>query len=241
MIFIISFYFSIFRYVVLTQNTCFSRSLRKKCTITISCVWAFSLLLNTPKIFTNKLVTLPAIAADGCKRRTLCGEYGWTINQTKSYALVGLVMNYVLPVIVSSLIYGKVMCHLWQRKIPGSQHLPALMQKQMRRILNRKTVCRRISRFHSTFVITHLPLTVVTVLWYFGADFNWKAPSYMWVVAFHAELVHYANSAINPLLLCGLDPAFRLDVRMSPRQQKQRVERKRSCSTSGLMIVSSII
>ena len=148
-------------------------------------------------------------------------------------------MNYALPVILSSLIYGKVMCHLWQRQIPGSQHLPILIQKQMRKVSNRKTVCRRISRFHSAFIITHLPLIVVTVLWYFGASFNWKAPSYMWIVAFHAEILRYANSAFNPILLCGLDPAFRLDVRMSPRQQQQRVERKRSCSNSGLLIASS--
>ena len=204
--FLFTHYFSFGRYMVITKPYG-KRPRKQKCVLVIIFIWLSSVLLYSPKLFVNNVQIQPGL------NQYACAEFGWSFSDARRYIVTLMTLTYFIPVIVSSMAYGKAMHYLWDRQVPGSQNLPADMKKLLKKTLKRAKICRRMLRILLVFILLHLPSTVLTVFWYFGKDIKWTPPNYIWIVAFHAEIIKYANSAVNPILFCVLDPSFRIAIR----------------------------
>jgi len=150
-------------------------------------------------------------------------------------------LTYIAPAIIATVAYGKIMIFVYHRKIPGSQSLPEIMLKKLVKSFKRSKTCKRIVRVLLLFIVLHLPSTVVTVLLHFRVEMHWTPPHYMRIVSFHAEIIRYLNSAINPILFCIIDPSFRMSIRMSFTRNDYGYIRKRSRTSSSSMFWSTAV
>ena len=174
---------------------------RRACIIIIMLIWLASMLTASPTIFVYqvKIVDIENGTNHAVKR---CDEYGWA-NPKKdaaayTYALFGL--EYAVPGLFLGFLYLRIFLNLWYHSFPGMQDMPKSSWQKFRKkhYRRKKTVVMLLTVF-LMFMICNLPLHVLSFI-YFVEGPNFTPPSFMPVITMCAEMLVYANSAMNPIL-----------------------------------------
>ena len=132
-----------------------------------------------------------------------CDEFGWSKQSAVAYTFTLMGLTYFFPLFLMSILYGRMFVFLWHRRIPGIENMPEITRKRaMKRCTKKKRWVRLFIMVVFCFMICHMPMNVMSFLWYASRLdlIVWSPPPYMVIIAFHAELLLYLNSALNPML-----------------------------------------
>ena len=117
--------------------------------------------------------------------------------------------TYIIPSTLLIIINAKLIYFRLNRRIPEIGNWSKTRKRNIpRKIRNQKSVCLLISMV-LVFMICDLTQNIINILWHFGNNLNWTAPTFTGVISFYSEIILYLNSALNPILYCFIDWRFR--------------------------------
>ncbi|KAM8870090.1 galanin receptor type 1-like [Spinachia spinachia] len=151
-------------------------------------IWILSLAMAAPVMYYQDIFHTR-------DNRTFCWEL-WPPNQKKVYVVVTFVFGYVLPLLLISFCYAKVLNHLHKKLRNMSKKSEASKKKTAQTVLVVVVV----------FCLSWLPHHVVH-LWVEFGTFPLNQASFVLRVAAHC--LAYSNSSVNPVIYAFLSENFR--------------------------------
>ncbi|XP_074077178.1 galanin receptor type 3 [Macrotis lagotis] len=169
-----------------------SRSLRttQNAWATIGLIWLLALLFSGPYFSYYWTVHYGQLV--------LCVP-GWQDESRRALDLVTFAVGYLLPVVVVSLAYARILFFLWAAVDPRSPALEARRKAKGR-------ASRTMLAVAALFGLCWLPHHVVILYFWFGHfPFNWAT----YACRLAAHCLSYANSCLNPLVYALASKHFR--------------------------------
>lgn len=181
---------SVDRYIAIVHSRK-SSSIRvaKHAFIGVVVIWILSLAMAAPIMYYQNIF-------HGRENHTFCWEVWPDQNQKKIYVVCTFVFGYVLPLLLISFCYAKVLNHLHKKLRNMSKKSEASKKKTAQTVLVVVVV----------FCISWLPHHVVH-LWVEFGTFPLNQASFVLRVAAHC--LAYSNSSVNPVIYAFLSENFR--------------------------------
>ncbi|XP_066530273.1 galanin receptor type 1 [Hoplias malabaricus] len=154
----------------------------------VAVIWALSLGMAVPVAQYQSIV-------QGHGNSTFCWE-AWPDNKKKIYVVITFIFGYLLPLILISFCYAKVLNHLHKKLRNVSKKSEASKKKTAQTVLVVVVV----------FCLSWLPHHVVH-LWVEFGSFPLNQASFVFRVAAHC--LAYSNSSVNPIIYAFLSENFR--------------------------------
>ncbi|KAJ4931115.1 hypothetical protein JOQ06_025414 [Pogonophryne albipinna] len=181
---------SVDRYIAIVHSRK-SSSIRvaRHALIGVMVIWILSLVMAAPVMYYQNIFRMG-------DNQTYCWE-GWP-NQTlkKVYVVCTFIFGYVLPLLLISFCYAKVLNHLHKKLRNLSKKSEASKKKTAQTVLVVVVV----------FCISWLPHHIVH-LWAEFGEFPLNQASFVFRVAAHC--LAYSNSSVNPVIYAFLSENFR--------------------------------
>ncbi|XP_056300910.1 galanin receptor type 1-like [Pseudoliparis swirei] len=180
---------SVDRYIAIVHSRK-SSSIRvaKHALIGVVVIWILALAMAAPVMYYQNIF-------HGGENHTYCWEV-WPPNQKKIYVVCTFVFGYVLPLLLISFCYAKVLNHLHKKLRNMSKKSEASKKKTAQTVLVVVVV----------FCLSWLPHHVVH-LWVEFGTFPLNQASFVLRVAAHS--LAYSNSSVNPVIYAFLSENFR--------------------------------
>lgn len=164
----------------------------RKAQIVSPIIWIVSLALMA--------VSVTVITLD--EETTMCSyHFHEAILSEKSFWILFFVVNYLIPLIIMSVLYGAIVCKLWSYKVPASNEEGRHSQEEHQR---KKQLVRMLVIVVAVFALCWLPVNVFQLERGFRDDTSFS--NFGIYISF---LLSQGNSAINPWLYIGLNKKFR--------------------------------
>ncbi|XP_040021360.1 galanin receptor type 1 [Gasterosteus aculeatus] len=180
---------SVDRYIAIVHSRR-SSSIRvaRHALIGVVVIWILSLAMAAPVMYYQNIF-------HSRDNHTFCWEV-WPQNQKKVYVVGTFVFGYVLPLLLISFCYAKVLNHLHKKLRNMSKKSEASKKKTAQTVLVVVVV----------FCLSWLPHHVVH-LWVEFGTFPLNQASFVFRVAAHC--LAYSNSSVNPVIYAFLSENFR--------------------------------
>ncbi|XP_033010664.1 galanin receptor type 1 [Lacerta agilis] len=182
---------SVDRYVAIVHSRR-SSSLRvsRNALLGVGVIWLLSIAMASPVAHHQRIVHHEII------NQTFCWEVWPNLQHKKVYVICTFVFGYLLPLLLISFCYAKVLNHLHKKLRNISKKSEASKKKTAQTVLVVVVV----------FGISWLPHHVVH-LWAEFGDFPLTQASFLFRVAAHC--LAYSNSSVNPIVYAFLSENFR--------------------------------
>ncbi|XP_019946742.1 galanin receptor type 1 [Paralichthys olivaceus] len=180
---------SVDRYIAIVHSRK-SSSIRvaRHALIGVVVIWILSLAMAAPVMYYQNIFPR--------ENHTYCWEEWPGLNQKKVYVVCTFVFGYVLPLLLISFCYAKVLNHLHKKLRNMSKKSEASKKKTAQTVLVVVVV----------FCLSWLPHHVVH-LWVVFGTFPLNQASFVLRVAAHC--LAYSNSSVNPVIYAFLSENFR--------------------------------
>ncbi|XP_060644104.2 galanin receptor type 1-like [Anolis sagrei] len=178
--------------VVHAKRSLWIRS-KRNATLGVGVIWLLSLLIAIPVAQHQVLVSEQPQAPN----RSFCWEH-WAENPgaKRVYKVTILVMGYLLPLVLISCCYAKVLYHL-HKKVKN------ISRKSER---SKRKTAQTVLLVVAVFMISWLPHHIITMWAEFG-HFPLNNASFIFRIISHC--LTYGNSCINPIIYAFLSENFR--------------------------------
>ncbi|KAM3625134.1 uncharacterized protein V6R79_007349 [Siganus canaliculatus] len=187
---------SVDRYIAVVlsgQSSCARRS-RRNALAGVGVIWTVSLLCSVPVAQHQVLTGHPS-----APNSTFCWEQ-WYGASRRVYRLSVLLLGYLLPLLLISCCYSRVLCHL-HKKMKN-------MSKKSER--SKRKTTQTVLLLVAAFVLCWTPHQVI-VMWVEFGVFPLTNASFALRIAAHC--LSYGHSCINPVLYAFLSENFRKSCR----------------------------
>ncbi|XP_047436303.1 galanin receptor type 1b [Mugil cephalus] len=153
-------------------------------------IWTLSLLSSVPVAQNQDLVSHPS-----APNSTFCWEV-WSGSSKLTYRVILLLMGYVLPLLLISCCYTRVLFHL-HKKMKN-------MSKKSEQ--SKRKTARTVFLLVAAFTICWMPHHIIA-LWVEFGNFPLNDASFAFRIVAHC--LSYGNSCVNPILYAFLSENFR--------------------------------
>ncbi|KAJ7370297.1 hypothetical protein OS493_033378 [Desmophyllum pertusum] len=162
----------------------------RKAKIISPVIWILSLALMSAS---------PAMTTLGEHNSTYVCTYDYDVVTEKFWVFFFLV-NYLLPLIVISVLYGAIARKLWSHEVPGNNEAGRNQQQEQQR---KRELVRMLVIIVAVFALCWLPTNV------YQLEMAAKGySSFSYPVMYFCFWLSHSNSAINPWLYIGLNRKF---------------------------------
>ncbi|XP_028257986.1 galanin receptor type 1b [Parambassis ranga] len=175
--------------VVRSKNSPCVRS-RKNVLFGLCVIWTLSLVCSVP-VAQHQVVTNHPTAPNS----TFCWE-NWTGMSKRAYKVTILLLGYLLPLLLISCCYAKVLFHL-HKKMKN-------MSKKSER--SKRKTAQTVLLVVAAFTICWMPHHII-VMWVEFGTFPLNDASFAFRIVSHC--LSYGNSCVNPILYAFLSENFR--------------------------------
>uniref|UniRef100_H2ZYF3 Galanin receptor type 1 n=1 Tax=Latimeria chalumnae TaxID=7897 RepID=H2ZYF3_LATCH len=165
---------------------------KKNASIGVSVIWVLSFVIAIPVAQHQTLMTWHQEAPNS----SFCWEE-WTHKGSKqTYKVTIVIIGYLLPLVLISCCYAKVLCHL-HKKVKN-------MSKKSER--SKKKTAQTVLLVVAVFLFSWMPHHIISMWVEFG-DFPLNDASFAFRIISHC--LAYGNSCINPIIYAFLSENFR--------------------------------
>ena len=161
----------------------------KRCHFFILATWIIAMAFQSPKLFAYKLVEYPGRLACELLWNDVFGES----SSTGSFYVLILVVFFIIPLLLITILYVTIYVKLKSQKVPGEQSVNAGQQRQQRE----RNVLKMAFAIVLGFAVCWMPLSIFWFLLFFASDIFSCGSQYFIIVAF---FMARANCAINPCI-----------------------------------------
>lgn len=182
----------------------------RKAQIVSPIIWTVSLALMA--------VSVTVIILD--EDLTMCSYYfREAIISERGFFTLFFVVNYLVPLVIISVLYGAIICKLWSYKVPSTEEGRNSQEEQQKK----KQLIRMLVIVVAVFSLCWLPTNVYQM----ERGMAGKS-SFSDFGIYLSFLLSQGNSAINPWLYIGLNRKFRqIAFSCTSENQKNRREKRR--------------
>ncbi|KAM9860605.1 galanin receptor type 1b [Aulostomus maculatus] len=182
---------SVDRYVAVVRSTksACARSSRSAL-LEVSAIWVLALMCSVPVAQHQNLVLHPS-----APNSTFCWET-WSGASRHAYKVTILLVGYVLPLLLISCCYTKVLFHLNKK----------LKNKSKKSAHSKRKTAQTVLLVVTAFTICWMPHHIIAMWVEFGT-FPLNDASFVFRIVSHC--LSYGNSCINPILYAFLSEKFR--------------------------------
>ncbi|XP_072267646.1 galanin receptor type 1 [Pyxicephalus adspersus] len=152
-------------------------------------IWILSIAMASPIAYNQRLIYRG-------NNQTFCWEFWPVLKHKKIYVVCTFVFGYLLPLLLISFCYAKVLNHLHKKLRNMSKKSEASKKKTAQTVLVVVVV----------FGISWLPHHVIC-LWVEFGDFPLTQASFVFRITAHC--LAYSNSSVNPIIYAFLSENFR--------------------------------
>ena len=162
----------------------------RKARIITPVIWVSSFALMSPSV---TVITLD-------ENRTMCSyDFEEVVVSEKNFWILVFIVNYLVPLIVISVLYSVIACKLWSHQEPRDDEGQNNREEQQKK----RELVRMLVIVVAVFALCWLPVNV------YQLDIAVKGdPSFPPIVEYFCFLLSQGNSAINPWLYMGLNRKF---------------------------------
>ena len=172
----------------------------------ITTVWLAALLLMIPIGLVKQVETIPVPITDSLTFRS-CKEEWSSSRMRKTYAILLVVLIYIIPGCVMCVLYFIMGRKLWKSDAELTAGVDAHARTASLRILERRRVARLSVIVAAVFAFCWLPYYVFSTL----LDFRGSSVIPMDIL-YYALLLGHSNCAFNPLLYAFMGKPFRRNI-----------------------------
>ncbi|XP_018408494.1 PREDICTED: galanin receptor type 1 [Nanorana parkeri] len=152
-------------------------------------IWILSIAMASPVAYNQRLIHRG-------NNQTFCWEYWPNLKQKRIYVVCSFVFGYLLPLLLISFCYAKILNHLHKKLRNMSKKSEASKKKTAQTVLVVVVV----------FGISWLPHHVI-YMWVEFGNFPLTQASYVFRITAHC--LAYSNSSVNPIIYAFLSENFR--------------------------------
>ena len=182
----------------------------RKAKIVSPIIWIVSLALMA--------ISVTVIVLD--EDNTMCAYYFQEAKiSEKGFYTLFFVVNYLVPLVIISALYGAIICKLWSYKAPSTEE----GRNSQEELQKKKQLIRMLVIVVAAFALCWLPVNVYQMER--GMTGNSSFSKFGMYISF---LLSQGNSAVNPWLYIGLNRKFRqIAFSCTSDNQKNRREKRR--------------
>ncbi|XP_034239004.1 tachykinin-like peptides receptor 99D, partial [Thrips palmi] len=201
--------------------------------VVIACIWFLSLAMATPMAVGLRVVQIPddtvvtvvtdigvsALAqatvptwnyadADTPFTKPFCDLEGMSANTMLVYRMVLVVVQYLTPLVIISLVYTRMAHRLWGSRAPGN----AEDSRDANLLRNKKKVIKMLVIVVALFAVCWMPLQTYNFLHMVYPDIN--RYRYINIIFFCCDWLAMSNSCYNPFIYGIYNEKFQREFRL---------------------------
>ena len=174
----------------------------KQCPVFILTTWIVAMAVHSPFLVAVKVVEYPGGLVCELRWKEVFGEF----SSFDHYAMPILMIFYLIPLVLITILYITIYIKLKSQKIPGEQSANAGQQRQQRE----RNVLKMAIAIVLGFAVCWLPYSIGGFLFFFASDLQSCGLQYFEFFAFFMVRI---NCAMNPCICLIFSRNYRLGLK----------------------------